>query len=348
MAVARNGTPQTVARAWIAAAIVGFVFGLLCFVILRAHHNANPVVTAGDFKRPLHDARDLLAGRDMYRHTPGPYAIPYPVPAALVAMPLAWLPDVVAGSVFMGLSVMLLAFGILRSGQEWRLAMLLSWSFVYALLWVQWTPLICALWYLPALAAMMLVKPNIALPVLLAGAFRPALFDMRAHRPLPERLRAGAWKWLVPPAVLLVASLIWYPAWPWVWRSQLGAYQGILPPLFSWPLGPLVLVALVEWRDRRAWLLVLLALMPQRMVYDQLPIMLVAGTRRELWVLIAASWVNCAIFMQSNGWSDVPLGWQNFLMATLYLPAVLMVAGPKLRTLASQALRGQELAAGER
>jgi hypothetical protein len=307
------------AKAWVAAAIIGTVVGGLCFVTLRAHNTVDPEVKAADFGRALRDSRDLLAGRDPYRYPPGPYAIPYPLPAALVAMPLAWLPDVMAGSVFFGLSAMLLAFGILRSDEEWRLAMLLSWSFVYAFLWVQWTPLVCALWFLPGLAAMMLIKPHIALPVLVMGDFRRRFFEHRE------------WKWLIPPAVLMVVSLVWYPSWPLVWRAQLATYQGISPPLLSLPLGPFVLVSLIAWRDRRAWLLVVLAMMPQRMVYDQLPIMLVAASPRQLWILIAASWINCAIFFRSNGWSGVPMGWQNFLLATLYLPAVAMVVWPVLR-----------------
>jgi len=301
------------AKAWVAALIIGVLVGGLCFVTLRAHNQVQPDVKAGDFERALRDARDLLGRRDPYRYEPGPYAIPYPLPAALLAMPLAWLPDVVAGSVFFGLSAMVLAFGILRSGEEWRLAMMMSWSFVYALLWVQWTPLICALWFLPGIAIVLLVKPHIALPMWLAGKFKLQ------------------WKWLIPPAALLAASLIWYPSWPLVWVRQLRTYQGISPPLFSMPLGPLVLLSLVAWRDRRAWLIVLLAMMPQRMVYDQLPILLIANSRRQLWVLIAASWVNCAIFFRSDGWDHVPMGWQNFLLATLYLPAVAMIAWPVLR-----------------
>jgi hypothetical protein len=303
----------------VAAVIVGTLVGGLCFVILQAHNRADPRVRAGDFQRSLRDARDLLAGRDPYGYEPNAYAIPYPLPAGLVAMPLARMPDVAAGSIFFGLSTMLLAFGILRSGEHWRLAMLLSWSFVYALLWVQWTPLICVLWFLPAVAAVVLVKPQIALPVLLAGDFRRRLLEQRE------------WKWLVAPALLLLVSLCLYPSWPLVWYKQLGSYQGIVPPVLSLPLGPVVLLSLIAWQDRRAWLLVVLAMMPQRMVYDQLPILLVANSRRQLWILIAASWVNCAIFFQSNGWSDVPWGWQNFLVATLYLPAVAMVIWPRLK-----------------
>lgn len=307
------GNSRSAAKAFLVAAIIGLLVGGLCFAALRAHNSVKPEVKAGDFERALRDGRDILAGQDPYRYPPGPYAIPYPLPAGLLAIPFAPLPDVLAGSLFFGLSTMLLAYGIVRSGEEWRLAMLLSWSFAYAFLWVQWTPLICALWFLPGVAVAALVKPHIALPVLLAG---------RSPR---------EWKWFIAPAVLLLVSLIVYPAWPWVWIKQTATYQGILPPILSLPLGPLVLMALANWRDRRAWLIVMLAAMPQRMVYDQLPLMLAAENRKHLWLLIGMSWINCAIFFRSDGWGAVPMGWQNFIVATLYLPAVAVVAWPKLK-----------------
>ncbi|MCX6613188.1 MAG: hypothetical protein NTW74_20350 [Acidobacteria bacterium] len=314
------GKDRSTARTWMAAAIAGALAGGFCYGILKLHESVQPGIKAEDFQWSLRSARDLWAGRDMYGYTPGPYAIPYPAPAALVAMPLAWMPDLVAGGVFFGLSTMLLVFGILRSGEEWRLAMLFSWSFAYAMLYVQWSPLICAAWYLPAVAFMVLIKPHITLPLLLAGEFRKKV------------LGQGEWKWLIPACAILVLSLVCYPTWPLVWYRQIASYQGISPPLLSLPLGPLVLVSLLKWRDRRAWLLILLSMMPQRMVYDQLAIFFVANSPRELWILVACSWVNFAIFSQSGGWDNVPFGWQNFLLATLYLPAVAMLVWPKPQT----------------
>jgi len=325
------GKKSTPAKAWIAAAIFAALAGGLCFFILQAHNSVKPEVKAADFQWSLRAARDLLSGQDPYRYEPGPHAIPYPLPAALAAMPLAWIPDVAAGSIFFGLSVLLLAYGIIRSGEEWRLAMLLSWSFVYSLLWVQWTPLICALWFLPEVAAMLWIKPNITLPLLVTHPWRRFL----------------DWKALLPGAVLLVGSLVWYPTWPLVWYRQLSTYQGISPPIFAMPLGPLVLLSLLAWKDRRAWLLVAMACVPQRMVYDQLPILLAAGSRGQLWVLIAASWVNCAIFMNGDdGWGSVPFGWQNFLLLTLYLPAVVMVAWPAVTMKVHARLQSRQASLG--
>jgi len=59
---------------------------------------------------------------------------------------------------------MLLAFGILRRVKNGRLAMLLSWSFAYALLWSNGRPDLRVV--VPAALAALLcwIKPNIDLP----------------------------------------------------------------------------------------------------------------------------------------------------------------------------------------
>ncbi|BDC48855.1 hypothetical protein F183_A11710 [Bryobacterales bacterium F-183] len=324
MAVRRQTNHAHPAKAWAAAAMLAALVGGLCFVILKAHNQANPEVGAGDFKWALRAMRDLLGGRDPYGYAPGPYAIPYPLPSAFAALPVAWMPDIAAGSVFFGLSVLLLAYCVFRSGEEWRLAMLLSWNFVYALLWVQWTPLLCCLWFLPQAMPLLLMKPNIAIPIALA-------------RWLPHiREPRFLWRWSWVPLAVLAASLICKPDWPAVWLHQTSTYQGIKPPILVLPLGPLVLLSLLAWPDRRALLIVLMACMPQRMVYDQLPLLLAAGSRGQMWLLVAASWVNCAVFWNTEGgWSAVPMGWQNFIVLTLYLPAVAVVIWPKVRAWAS-------------
>ena len=91
---------------------------------LGAHNQAKPEVGAGDFEWALRAMRDLLAGRDPYGYVPGPYAIPYPLPSAFAALPVAWMPDVAAASVFFGLSVLLFGYCVFLNGDEWRLAML--------------------------------------------------------------------------------------------------------------------------------------------------------------------------------------------------------------------------------
>jgi hypothetical protein len=74
-----------------------------------------------------------------------------------------------------------------------------------------------------------------------------------------------------------------------MWFSQLGGYRG-LPPILVLPFGPLIVLALLRWKNREAWLLILMAVMPQRMVYDQIPLLLTARTPRQLLLLVECSW----------------------------------------------------------
>jgi hypothetical protein len=159
-----------------------------------------------------------------------------------------------------------------------------------------------------------LVKPQIALPMILTGK--------------PD------WRGGVLTVTLLALTLLIYPTWPWVWLGKISGYEGIVPPLLSSPLGPLVLVALLRWGDRRAWLLVLMALMPQRVVYDQLPLLLVASNWREMAFLVPLSWLTMPALLFFGGWNSLPGGWSTWIVATLYLPALFVV-------LRSKALEGE-------
>jgi hypothetical protein len=249
-------------------------------------------------------ARDLRAGHDPYASPVWEDYVSYPLPAAFFAFPLSFLPDPLSSGVFMGFSSALLAWLILTCGKPWQLAMFLSWPFVYAVFFAQWTPLMACLWFSPLLAALVLVKPQIAIPM---------LFTER-----PD------WRGVAACAVLGLLSLWIYPAWPFVWLKQTAGYKGIVPPLFALPLGPLMLVALLRWRSRRAWLLLLLAAMPQRVVYDQLLLLFVASTWRQLALLVVTSWLTLPALIHFGGWNALPGGWQTWILATLYVPALVV------------------------
>jgi hypothetical protein len=283
----------------IVAAGIGLIAGILCYDILKAT-KAN-----GDLWLSLTAARDLVAGNDPYRNPRGPDDVPYPLTAALIAMPLSFFADPIPSALFMGLSSGLLAWLILISSKPWKLLLLLSWPFAYALLFVQWTPLMACMWFLPVLMPLVLVKPQIALPMILTAK--------------PD------WRGVLITILIGVLSLLIYPAWPWIWLRQTAGYQGTLPPLFVLPLGPLVALALLRWRKRTAWLLFLMALMPQRVVYDQLCLMLVASNWRELLLLISLSWITMPALLHFGGWPALPGGWQIWIVATLYIPALFVV-----------------------
>lgn len=264
---------------------------------------------AGDFSFATLIARDLWHGLDPYRHHFGHDGVSYPLPAGLIAMPFALLADEPASAVFIGLSSFILAGCLLRNGKIWPLLIFLSWPFAYAVLFAQWTPLIICIWYLPFLMPLVLVKPHIALPLIMTGGIT----------------RKG----LILTFLLLVVSLIIYPMWPLVWFRQTTTYTGT-PPLFSLPLGPVLLLALFKYRDRRAWLLVLLALMPQRVLYDQLPLFLIATSGVEITLLTLCSWLTLPALFLFGGWSQMPLGWQFWIVLTLYLPALIILFLPDL------------------
>lgn len=277
---------------------IGVVAGSLCYDLLEA------TKSNGDFWMSLNVARHLVSGTDPYSRPAAPDDVPYPLTAALLAMPFSYLPDPLPSGIFMGLSSGLLAW-LLVQDKPWKLLLFLSWPFVYAFMFVQWTPLMTCMWFLPALAPLLLVKPQIALPMLLTAK--------------PD------WRGFAIAFGLGIISLLVNPSWPWIWLERIAGYQGTVPPLLVLPLGPLMVLALRRWRERRAWLLFLMALMPQRVVYDQLCLLLVASTWRELIFLISLSWITMPALLYFGGWTALPGGWQIWIVATLYIPALLVV-----------------------
>lgn len=287
-------------RNLIVAALTGCAAGAFCTAVMVLVHGG-----AADFGVALHAARDLMNGLDPYRHPVHPDYAPYPLTATLLAMPFSFLPDEIAAGLFIGLTSALLAWCLLRYGRNWPFLILLSWPFVYGVLFVQWVPLVLCVWFLPCLLPVILIKPQIALPLAVTGKIS----------------RTG----VIAATLLLAVSLLFYPSWPWVWLGQLHGYQGFSPPLFTLPLGPLLLLVLVRWREKRSWLLLLMAAMPQRVVYDQLALLLVANTRKERLVLVLMSWATLPVLLQYHSWGRMPGGPHFWIILTLYLPALAVI-----------------------
>lgn len=285
------------------ALAIGLAIGI---VRVQLAHQIRPLLGngAGDFSFATWIARDLWEGRDPYGYTMERDSVPYPLPAGLIAMPFTLFDDELASGVFMGLSGFLLAWCLLRKGKTWPLLVFLSWPFAYAVLFSQWTPLIMCIWYLPVMMPLILVKPHIAFPLIVTGKFsKPGI---------------------ILTFLLLLISLVVYPKWPISWLQKTGGYAG-LPLLLSLPLGPILLLALLRYRDRRAWLLITLALMPQRVLYDQLPLFLIATNGLEIVFLLFCSWLTLPVLFRSGGWGQVPINWQFWIVLTLYLPALLVL-----------------------
>lgn len=239
------------------SAAIGLASGAFCWFLMRHFHQ-----DAADFRWALRLAHRLIAREN-------PYDTPleqYPLTAGLFALPFVRLQPEFAAALFWGISSAVLAFGVTRHGYH-RLLIFLAYPYWAALLTVQWSPLITAAAFFPLLLPVTLAKPQVGLPVFLT---RPS--------------RAG---WAACFLLGLV-SLILAPAWPRLWLRQWTAYERFFP-LLVLP-GPLLLLALLRYRDRDARFLFLSAIMPQRWFFDSFTLWLIPQSRREIVWTVFFSW----------------------------------------------------------
>ena len=253
-------THQFTSKQLIISTIVGVTSGILCWLFLHQFQ-----LGGADFNWSYHAARDLLSGKDPYVHTP-PGTIPYPLPAALLALPFTGVRVEIAAALFFGLSSALLALGLARE-DPWRLTIFLAYPYWAALITAQWSPLLMSAAFFRLAFPFCLAKPHIGIPVALTRVSRKGIF-------------AGA--------ILLLASLLWMPRWPFEWIPQLRGYQHFVP-ILVFP-GMLLILSLLRYRDRRAILLFLFSIVPQRWFYDAFPLWLIPKTRRSILATVAASW----------------------------------------------------------
>ncbi|MFL5575705.1 MAG: hypothetical protein ACJ79S_07055 [Gemmatimonadaceae bacterium] len=304
-------------RRMAAALAVGVVAGAFCGLALARPGGAP------DFLVFWHHARTLLAGENPYLHPlvlgPGRQApFLYPLPAAMLVAPFAWLPMPAAGALFFGLSSALLAYGATRDGWH-RLLLFLSGPFVLAATLGQWSPLVTAAALLPWLGGAAMVKPNIGLAV---AAYRPW------------------WRGAAAAAALLAASLALLPRWPLDWLHLVRTQHGIYHAPVAVGAGALLLLALLRWRLPGARLLVVLACVPQMLFfYDQLPLWLLTRTWRESLLLTLASlvawlgWVGT--LHQGVVVNEFIPAARPYVMLGVFLPALLIVLRQRPRAIAA-------------
>jgi hypothetical protein len=268
----------------------------------------------GDLRYSLGLAREWLAGHDPYlpfKLNIDPNAVPYPFTAVLITMPIVWLPNQIAAGLFNGIGAGLLAWLIFKNRNNWQLLMFASWPFVNSVMFYQWSPYIVSMFFTPNLLPFLFAKPQLALPFVLTQ--RPS--------------RIG----IILAGILVIVSVALYPLWPLDWIKTLHNYIGA-PPLFVLPLGPLLFLALIRYREKRSWLLVLMALMPQRMVYDQLGVLLVAENSKQMLFLVLCSWISLPAVLYFGGWGNVPWGWKTWVLICSYLPALVVILLPTFKS----------------
>lgn len=239
------------------SAAIGIGSGAFCWYLMKDLHQ-----DAADFRWALHLVHRLLARQN-------PYDTPleqYPLTAGLFALPFVRLQPELAAGIFWGISSSLLAFGLTRHGYS-RLLIFLAYPYWAGIITVQWSPIIAASAFFPLLSPVTMAKPQIGLPVFLT------------------RLSL---KGLLACVVVALLSLVVMPNWPWLWLRQTGNYEHFIP-LLVLP-GPLLLLALLRYRERDAWLLLLAAIMPQRWFFDSFILWLIPQSRRQIIWTVFFSW----------------------------------------------------------
>ncbi|HEV8114270.1 MAG TPA: hypothetical protein VGR31_15975 [Planctomycetota bacterium] len=218
-------------------------------------------------------ARVVAHGGDPYALQPGSAGWPlpdpffYPLPAVFPILPIAWLPLPIAGGIFMGISGGLLAWCLARERAH-RLWMFASAPYVLALRVGQCSPVLLAAAFLPWLGWLLPWKPQIGLP---AFAFRPT--------------RVAA----LLAACAVAASFVVLPGWVAGWRGNVALLEFHPIPLLTWA-GPLLLLGVLRWRTPEGRLFLAMICVPQELFFaDQLPLQLIARTRRQSALLAAAS-----------------------------------------------------------
>jgi hypothetical protein len=229
----------------------------------------------------LHAAAQQVLARNNPYQLIGPgarfdnrFPLYYPLPAVVVLLPFTLAPLVVARVTFVAVAGTLFGYALgSGGGTRWRYLILLSREYRECVILAQWTPLFFAMWCLPALSCLAIVKPTIGSAVVAARGTRSALI------------------WALAGTVgLLGVSFVLQPDWvKWWWMAVRSADHFSVP--LGRPGGFLLVLALLRWRRPDARLLFALSIPPQTPgFYDPLLLFLVARTTLEVIVLIAAGW----------------------------------------------------------
>lgn len=275
--------------------LIGIVAGLACWQYQVAFGRG-----AGDFSWPLCGLRALLNGQDPYQvcvvHlSSGGIGPTNPLTTVLALLPFVWLADEIVAGIIIGLSSGLLAWLLCRNGALWRLLLFSAAPFWWCVQTAQWPVLLLCVALLPQLYPLVIVKPQMGLPI--------ALMHM-------------SWRRVIITSMIVALTLVIDPDWPMQWLHQVAVYDGFVP-LLVLP-GPLLLLALLRWREERARWLLLYSLMPQRVYYDQIMLFLIPRTQRQMLLLVIVSWL---VYF---GWFFIPSGGLLWFIA-LYLVCLLMV-----------------------
>lgn len=292
--------------------------GLLAAFVTLQKNLQEP--THRDFEQVWFAARALLSGKNPYTQVgPGlafewPFPLVYPLPAAVIAIPFAPFPALVATVLFSALTGAAFAWALMEYGYG-PLFGFFSMPVRAAFETVQWSPVLAASTVITPLAVLLIAKPTVG----------GAMFLARPNR------------WAFIGAILFggTAFLI-HPGWVTDWLAAIARYNAILAPTvpyrapITFMAGPVALLCLLRWRRPEARLVAALACVPQTLVlYEAVPLMLVPRTFLQSAALVAMGylghvWVRLHLPpVHHEGLAYALVG--QAMIWSLYLPCTLMV-----------------------
>lgn len=237
----------------------------------------------------------------------------YPLPAALIGLPLAPLPEFVATALFAGLGLGLFAWALTEHGYGtlWALVSVCTYQCVEI---AQWAPWLAGAYAIGPLSVLLIGKPTVGL----------AIFAARPSR------------WAIIGGVgLIVLAFVLQPGWYPEWRHALtrasvgagSAFPYTAPIAFRG--GALALLALLRWRRPEARLLAVLACVPQTTLpYEGLLLFLIPRGWRQALTLAVLSW-GMVFFTRAtldpHGLTNTVLAYGETMPLFLYLPCTMMV-----------------------
>jgi hypothetical protein len=226
----------------------------------------------------------------------------YPLPSIVLGLPFVWLPPEQTAIAFVVCSSFLLGWCLTRDGFE-RVSLVLSVPFLAAAQFAQSSPLILALALVPATRALAILKPNIGLAIF---AWRPA------------------WRNVLIAAALFAVPIAFWPKWPEHWLISVRSSPAHHAPALT-GIGAIALLSALRWRRPEGRLLFVMTIVPHGLFfYDELPLWLVAETRREAMVLTAFSWAGWLAWNIASPGPNV-VDSATWAVASLYMPALVMV-----------------------
>jgi hypothetical protein len=235
----------------------------------------------------------------------------YPATMPVLMAPLGLGSERLAASIFLGLGLGCLAYGVTARGW-WRLGILLSAPLAHAFMEGQWSPWLTAAATLPWLGLVWTAKPTVGLALFAGWPTRQAI------------LGGGA---------LILLSLAVLPGWPAQWLATTARSSYHIAPVMR-PFGWLLLLAWFRWRTPEGRLIGTLALVPYTVsLLETLPLLLVAKRPRDLALLVGLGWLarvlTDRVTVQLTP-IDLPglmhAQWP-YILVLCYLPALALVLG---------------------